>query len=161
MDNCFSVYISSESEPTSFLSLPWLQVKHEIILHFAESPPCTLSNDPGSTVGPAAWERVTRSPCFISSSFRNLFCRLVGSRLWDCPTALHDCNEWSLSGRLHDSKAPRSSHLQKPKRANMCTFVPKQGKKGSLASCALCSASLRPLCLFQRLLPSRDLTKQI
>lgn len=34
-------------------------------------------------------------------------------------------------------------------------------KNGSLASCALCSAGLRPLCLFQRLLPSRDLTKQI
>lgn len=42
---------------------------------------------------------------FISSSFRNLFCRLVGSRLCDCYTVLHDCNEWSLSGRLHDSKA--------------------------------------------------------
>lgn len=75
-----------------------------------------------STSSQRAW-----SP-FISSTLGS-----VGSRqlcLCDRPTVLHDYSEWSLTGRLHDSKAPRSSHLQKLLRANMCTFVPESRREG-------------------------------
>lgn len=34
-------------------------------------------------------ERVISSPCFISSTFHNLFCRFVGSRLCDCSVRPH------------------------------------------------------------------------
>lgn len=62
--------------------------------------------------------------------FHSWFSGLSAACLCDRPTVLHDYSEWSLTGRLHDSKAPRSSHLQKLLRANMCTFVPEPRREG-------------------------------
>ena len=75
-----------------------------------------------------------------------------------CMTAMNEVAD-CMTPKPQDPRVYRSYSAQIC--APSCPSAGGEKKKESLASCALCSASLRPLCLFQRLLPSRDLTKQI
>lgn len=74
---------------------------------------------------------------FKGLSFVTCFRGLEGVRgplrlICQAHTALHDCRERSLSGRLHDSKAPRSSHSRQLLRANTvrAPSCPGRGGKG-------------------------------
>lgn len=160
---CWEITVTETGSHNNCPVAYWMK----LVLIFQQAvTPCSLSNGPRLQCGTrCVRERVTSSPCLIRSSFRNLFCRLVGSRLCSCSVRPHRVAwlqwmkpEWQIAW------------LQSPKILAFTEAIARKyvhlraqagGEKGSLASCALCSASLRPLCLFQRLLPSRDLTKQI
>lgn len=142
-----------------FFSLSWFQINHEIIHNLAERLSAPCSAIPGSTLGPATWEKdwpiVSQVPVFVTCFAVWWVLSPVLNRVawlqWMKP-------EWQIAW-LQSPKILAFTEAIARKYVHLRAQA--EGKKESLASCGLCSASLRPLCLFQRLLPSRDLTKQI